>query len=361
MPNPTQAPMAFRNGVTAANRVWLAPMTNKASHDDGHLSDDELHFLTTRAAGGFGVIESCATHIALDGQGWSGELGIFADRLIKDWQRLADGIHQHGALLFPQIFHGGKRALRGTGRPIPWSCIAYTDAEAPVRAGTIDDIQRVIQQFADAAERAQAAGTDGVELHGAHGYILSQFLNPANDRTDGWGGSLRDRARLVREVLRAIRARVRDTFVVGVRLSPEGRSDEGSVDLSELVQVAQWLCEDGADFINLSLPNATLHSQHHPGVRATRVLRDALPADVPIQVAGQIWTQQDAIDVLEHGADAVVLGRSAICNPAWPHRVGRDGNEPKRPPITSEELAERGVGSVFTNYLKRWPDFVSDG
>lgn len=247
MEDPLFQPFRFANGVISPNRLWLAPMTNTQSHADGTLSDDELNWLRVRAAGGFGVIESCATHVSLDGQAWEGQWGIFQDAHVDDWRRAGKAIRAEGALLFAQLFHGGERAMHRDGANARWSSNRHSD---DVRAGTRDDIERVIESFAVAAERAATAGIDGIELHGAHGYLLCQFLQAGrNTRTDGWGTDLEGRARLLRTVVREVRKRVPAGFVVGVRLSPEGKW----LDLDESVQTAQWLCEDGADFVHLSL------------------------------------------------------------------------------------------------------------
>jgi len=353
-------PMTFRNGREAPNRIWLAPMTNKSSHADGSISEDELGFLSARAAGGFGVVETCATHVHLDGQGWPGEFGVFDDRLIPDWSRLSERVHAEGALLLGQAFHGGQRAVRGEGRPKPWSCSAVKADPELVEADE-ELIERVIGDFAAAARRLEAAGADGVELHGAHGYLLCQFLrSDFNRRTDAWGGALEGRARLIRRVMQAVRAEVSDDFIVGARLSPESYGRLTGLDLDESIEVASWLCDDGADFIHISLWDASKDSTKRPGVHTARAFRDALPDGVPIITAGNIWTLEDARAQLDHGADAVALGRSAIANPDWPVAVARRGGAPKRPPLTREELRARALGPVFVEYMSGWPGFVAD-
>ncbi|MFK7962139.1 MAG: NADH:flavin oxidoreductase [Phycisphaerales bacterium] len=365
MTNRLLTPMSFRNGRTAANRLWVAPMTNKASHDDGTLSDDEYGFMVARAAGGFGTVESCASHVTPEGQGWDGELAMFGDQHAPGWQRLAGGVQDHGALLIGQAFHGGMRALRGDDRPMPWSCSASPEGtgegKPEVRAATEDDIERTIAAFAASARRLEAAGADGVELHGAHGYLLCQFLSSVwNQRADDWGGSIEHRARFIRRTMQACRATVGDDFIVGVRLSPESSPSMPGIDLDESLQVAAWLCEDGADFMHISLWDADKNTSKRPEVHAARLFRDALPAEVPIITAGAIWTVDDAEAQLDHGADAVALGRAAIVNPDWPQRVVDRGESPKRPPVTGAELSERALGPAFVDYMRRWDGFVSD-
>jgi 2,4-dienoyl-CoA reductase-like NADH-dependent reductase (Old Yellow Enzyme family) len=353
--------MTFRNGRTARNRLWVAPMTNTASHEDGTLSDDELAFLAARAEGGFGIVETCASHVAPDGQGWEGELGMFDDAHRPGWTRLAETVQSHGALLIGQAFHGGARARRTPAHPVPWSCSASAPGEAEVREATPELIDATIRDFADATRRLESAGADGVELHGAHGYLLCQFLSSVlNRRTDAWGGALEQRAQLLRRTLQAARGAVSDDFVIGVRLSPESSSTLPGLDLDETLQVASWLCADGADFIHVSLWDATKNSAKRPDEHPTRIFRDALPDDVPLVTAGNIWTTDDALAQLDHGADAVALGRAAIANPDWPRRVVEHGRDPSRPPMTADGLRERALGPSFIEYMRRWEGFVAD-
>ena len=351
----------FPNGCTSPNRLWLAPMTNMQSHPDGSLSDAELAWLEMRAAGGFGVIESCATHVSLDGQGWQGEWGVFDDAHVPDWQRAAATMHGHGSLLLAQLYHGGARALRTDGRQ-PWSASTQGDTDSTfIAEGTEEQLVNTIAAFADGAARVAAAGGDGIELHAAHGYLLSQFLSTDfNRRQDSWGGSLENRSRLVLECLRAVRQRVPASFIVGVRLSPENWSQLKGLDLDENVQVAQWLCESGADFIHLSLWDASKNTSKRPEQHAARVFRDALPSRVPIITAGNLWTRDDAEAQLDHGATAVAIGRAAITTPDWPHRVARDGGLALRPPVTSQQLLDRALSPSFVKYMDRWPGFVLD-
>ena len=361
MTNPLLAPLSFRNGCTAANRLWLAPMTNKASGDDGTLSDDELAFLVARARGGFGAIETCASHVSPDGQGWTGELAMFDDRHTPGWRRLAKQVNAHGALLIGQAFHGGARALRTSAHPTPWSCSPSAPDEPEALEGSDDQIERTITAFASAARRLESAGVHGIELHGAHGYLLCQFLSSVlNQRSDQWGGSLEGRARLLRRTMQATRSAVSDDFLIGVRLSPESAASIPGLDLDETLQTALWLCDDGADFIHISLWESARNSVKRPDEHPARVFRDALPGAVPVITAGNIWTTDDALAQLDHGADAVALGRAAIANPNWPIRVAEQGLAPIRPPLTSDELRERALGSVFIEYMRRWNGFVAD-
>jgi 2,4-dienoyl-CoA reductase-like NADH-dependent reductase (Old Yellow Enzyme family) len=349
-------PLVFRTGLRARNRIVLAPLTNMQSEVDGSLGDAEMRWLTSRAAGGFGVVTTCAAHVSRDGQGWPGELGVYDDALLPGLSRLASALRERGAASIVQIFHGGLRADPALIGTTPWSASDVDGA----RAATHEDITRVIDQFADAAVRSRDAGFDGVEIHGAHGYLFTQFLSATqNLRTDAWGGPLEHRARLLRETMRAIRSRLGPRFTVGVRLSPEDFGNARGLDLDESVQTARWLADDGADFIHLSLWHALDNTAKRPEAHAIPLFRAALPADVRILAAGAIWTRAEAEQVLAKGADAAVLGRSAIINADWPLRAVDPAWEPRRPPVTIDELRANGLSPVFAEYLRRFKNFVA--
>jgi len=346
-------PLTFRNGLTAPNRIVLAPMTNQQSHADGTLSDEEFSWLLSRAKGGFGTVMTCAAHVTKDGQGWHGELGIFDDAQLPGLTRLASALRAEGTASFVQIFHGGVRADMTASGVQPWSAV---DGEG-ARAATEEDLQSVIRAFGDAAARAEKAGFDGVEIHGAHGYLLTQFLSRDNVRTDAWGGSLENRARLMREVTREVRKRTRGTVIV--RISPEDFATARNLDLDENVQVAKWLGEDGIDGLHLSLWRSGLNTKTRPDTHAIPLFKAVLPADVKIIVAGSIWTRDEANALLALGADGLALGRSAILNPEWPRLVREDGYTPDRPPVSVEFLQSRGLSPRFAEYMRAWKNFVT--
>ncbi len=346
------------------NRIALAPMTNQQSLADGRLGDDELAFLARRADGGFGLICTCAAYVARDGKAWDGQLGVDHDDQLPGLMRLAARIRRTGALAVVQLFHGGVRAASRLSGEQVWSASTWhEDAPTfePPRIATLHDIERVIERFVEAAVRVQRAGFDGIELHAAHGYLLSQFLSATmNPRSDGWGGELAGRARLVREILQRTRAATGPGFTVGVRMSFEDYGHARGMDLDDNLQVARWLADDGADFLHVSLWDAAANTQKRPAEHAIPLVRAALPKQVAVFAAGSIWNRREAEQVLERGADAIALGRSAIMNPDWPRGVRESDWEPARPPLTRAQLLDRAVSPVFAQYLSRWKNFVAD-
>lgn len=367
-------PLAFsRAGITAPNRIALAAMTNQQSLPDGSLSEDEYRWLTRRAEGGFGIVTTCAAHVHPRGRGWPGALGIDDDSLLPGLERLATGIRAHGALALVQIFHGGARAPADlTGMP-PLSASAghlpgETKGQAAV-AATEEEIAEVIAAFANAARRAEEAGWHGVELHGAHGYLLAQFLSPlSNRRRDQWGGALENRIRLLRDTLAAVKAAVSPRFVVGVRLSPRVFPGQSAAVTRETFPVARTLIEDGVDFIHFSLwdHRTQLTEEDDEAAENTNAPRlldlavQSVGGRCPLFVAGKIHSPADAGEVIAAGADVAALGRIAIPHPDWPRRAAETDFRPLPPPYGAEDLSAAAVGPGFLDYLRRWPGFVRD-
>ncbi len=358
------SPVYFRCGAVARNRVFLAPLTNLQSADDGVLSDDERRWLVRRATGGFAVVETCAAHVLADGKGFDGQLGIWSDHHLPGLTALAGEIAAAGALGLVQLYHGGVRAPSRLTGVQPWSASEFHEDKPnfePPRAATEADIAGAIAGFVAAARRAHAAGFHGVELHAAHGYLLGQFLSRTmNLRGDAWGGDLAGRARLVRTIAREVRAAVPAPFVLGVRISPEDFGHARGLDLDESLTLAGWLAEDGIDFLHLSLWEAGRNTLKRPEAHAVPLFRAAVPADVRLVVAGNLWTAADATAQLERGADMVALGRAAILNPDWPRQATAPEFVPERGPLTPAALRERAIGDKFVEYLRRFKGMVRD-
>ena len=200
------------------NRFMLAPLTNSQSHEDGTLSEEEYHWLTMRAKGGFGLTMTCAAHVQEVGKGFPGQLGAFSDDHLSGLKRLAEGIKRYGSLSNVQLHHAGMRSPSEIIGEAPVS--ASADEETRARALSTDEVRQLRDDFIAAAIRCDQAGFDGVELHGAHGYILCQFFaEETNRREDEYGGSFENRYRILNEIIEGIRHNCRADFQLGVRLS----------------------------------------------------------------------------------------------------------------------------------------------
>jgi 2,4-dienoyl-CoA reductase-like NADH-dependent reductase (Old Yellow Enzyme family) len=352
-------PLHFTRGPAMKNRFMLAPLTNSQSHDDGTLSDDEFHWLTLRAKGGFGLTMTCAAHVQAVGRGFPGQLGIFGDQHLAGLSRLADAIRSAGSLSSVQLHHAGMRspaALIGTTPLCP-----SVNEEFGARALSTIEVEQLIEDYISAAERAERAGFDGVELHGAHGYILCQFLSSeVNHREDRFGGALENRARPLFEIITGIRARCRPDFQLGVRLSPE----RFGMELSEVLSIAQRLMgESQIDYLDMSLwdvfkePAAAEFKGRSLLSYFTALDRGA----VRLGVAGKISNPEQARACLAAGVDFVMLGRAAILQHDFPNRAAAAPDfVPVQLPVTRAYLKEQGLGTAFVAYMSNWPGFVED-
>ncbi|MWV27566.1 NADH:flavin oxidoreductase [Aurantiacibacter rhizosphaerae] len=352
-------PLHLPRGPVWSHRIALAPMTNMQSHANGALSDDEINWLTMRADGGFSMVMTAAAHVEPQGQGFAGQLGIFDDALhLEGLTRLADAIRSRGAVSSVQLHHGGLRSPADlVGVPVGPS--AAEDVAS--RALTLHEVEAVRDNFIAAAVRAERAGFDGVEIHGAHGYLLSAFLSrELNRRTDRYGGSPENRARLLLEVIDGIRSACRPDFQLGVRLSPERFGQ----DLGEIRDLAaQILLQETVDYLDMSLWNVFKKPEDDRfGDKDLLDIFGSLPRDkVALGVAGKISNRGDAEAAMAKGADFVLVGRAAILNHDFARRVMEEpGFTSPDLPVTSEYLQSQGVGPAFLEYLGTRDDFLQE-
>jgi 2,4-dienoyl-CoA reductase-like NADH-dependent reductase (Old Yellow Enzyme family) len=349
--------MSFIRGPAMKNRLMLAPLTNLQSHPDGTLSYDEHRWLTLRAQGGFGLTMTAAAHVQAIGQGFPGQVGIFSDIHIPGLARLAEDIRKAGSLAVVQLHHAGMRspaALIGEAPVCP-----SEDAETGSRALTLDEVHRLRDDFIAAAVRADKAGFDGVEIHGAHGYVLCQFLSAqTNLRTDAFGGSPENRARLILEILDGVRAECRPDFNLGLRLSPE----RFGLSLMEVRDLAgRILSEAKIDYLDMSLWDCFKEpvEEAHRGRTLMSYFTDLPRGDVRLGVAGKLMSAADARAMLDAGADFVLLGRAAILHHDWPQKAKANPDfRPVSLPVTRAHLEAEGLGPPFVTYMATWAGFV---
>lgn len=349
--------VTFNHGPAMKNRFMLSPLTNQQSHPDGTLSDDEERWLTMRAAGGFGMTVTCASHVDSRGQGFPGQLGCFSDEHLPGLTRLAAGIRAQGSVAIVQLHHAGRRApaeLIGTSPVAP-----ADDAKTGAQRLTTAEVLAVIESFTAAAVRCDEAGFDGVELHGAHDYLLCEFLNAEfNDRSDEFGGSREARFRIVAEIISGIRGRCRPDFHLGVRLSPE-RFGLATADVLDAFE--RLVATEMVDLIDLSLWDVFKEATDEEfAFRPLLELFTALDrATVRLAVAGHLYSGSDAQRALDRGADIVAIGRAAITNHDFPRLLQADPTAAMRElPVDREILAAEGLGPAFLDYMSNWKGFV---
>lgn len=347
----------FPCGATMKNRFGLAPMTNCQSHENGQLSDDEFTWLTKRAEGGFGLTMTCASHVQEIGKGFPGQLGIFSDALMDGHKRLASEIKNHGSLAVIQLHHAGLRSPEKLIGEAPVSPSA--NEKHGSRALSLEEVHQLRDDFIAAAVRSQKCGYDGIEVHGAHGYIICQFLSSQyNQRTDEYGGSLTNRARLLFEIVDGIREACGKDFLLGVRLSPE----RFGMDILEIKEVcARLIAEENTDFLDISLWDCFKYPEDE-AYKDHTLLEHFTSLDykhVKWTVAGKIRNGKEVHQILDAGVDFVSIGRSAILHHDFPKLVMENPDfEPVPNPVSKEHLRKEGLGEKFVDYMSRWPDFV---
>ncbi|WP_374578944.1 NADH:flavin oxidoreductase [Phenylobacterium sp.] len=352
------SPLTFTHGPAMKNRFMLAPLTNLQSRPDGVLSDDEFAWLTYRAEGGFGLTMTCAAHVQAIGQGFPGQLGVFGDQHLPGLSQLAAAIKAKGSIAAIQLHHAGMRSPRELIGQAP--VCPSEDAETGARALTLSEVETLRDDFVAAAVRAQTAGFDGVEIHGAHGYVLCQFLSPTiNRREDRYGGSPENRARLVHEIIDGIRSECRADFQLGIRLSPE----RFGVELAEIRDLAQILMKAGKiDYLDMSLWDVAKEpvEEAFQGRSLMSYFTELDRGAVRLGVAGKIMAAATARECLENGADYVLIGRAAILHHDYPQKVQADPDfVPAALPVTREHLRNERLGPAFIDYMNTWKGFVA--
>jgi len=333
MSHPLFAPFQLRS-VSFANRIGVSPMCQYSS-EDGFATDWHLVHLGARAQGGAGLVILEASAVTPEGRISSGDLGIWKNEHVPALQRIVAFLHSQGSRAGIQLAHAGRKAsmsvpfhgerllspAEGGWQPVAPSAVAFSPTYAVPHALDPSGIASVVEAFRQAAHRAERAGFDFVEIHAAHGYLLHQFLSPlANQRTDNYGGSFENRARLALEVVDAVRAEWPAHLPVFVRISATDWA-EGGWEIEESVQLARLFREHGVDLIDVStgglVPSAKIPVG--PGFQvpfAARIRRDA---GIPTSAVGLITDPAQANAIVAGGeADLVLLAREFLRDPYWP-------------------------------------------
>jgi 2,4-dienoyl-CoA reductase-like NADH-dependent reductase (Old Yellow Enzyme family) len=249
------------------------------------------------------------------------------------------------------MHHSGIRSSKDqVGAPVCPS----DDPETGARGLSLGEVEQLVEDFVAAAVRSEQAGFDGVEIHGAHGYILAQFLSPeVNRRTDRYGGSVENRARIVREIIDGVRARCRPDFQLGLRLSPE----RFGLKLAEILETAQAILTDAKiDYLDMSLWDV-FKAPEEPEFQGRSLMSYFTGLDrgpVRLGVAGKVTSPAIAAQMLDQGADYVLIGRAAILHHDFPIRARDAAFTPVPLPVTAAYLENEGLGPAFVKYMSSW-------
>ena len=323
------SPLTLR-GLTLKNRVVMSPMNTYSATHDGHPTDFHLVHYGIRALGGVGLVMQEVTAIAPEGRIREADLGLWDDGQVEPLRRIVDFVHSQGAKMGVQIGHAGRKSWtpekgHGPTAVVGPSAVAFDAGWAVPRELTESDLDGVVTAFAAAAGRALAAGYDVVEIHAAHGYLLHQFLSPvSNRRADAYGGSLENRARLVRRVVQAVRVVWPLDKPLFVRVSATDWTP-GGLDIEQTVELARWLKEDGTDLVDCSTGgNVPTAPPSGPGYQVPFAHRVRREAGVPTGAVGLITTPELAEEIVRNErADLVFLARELLRNPMWTLHAAR--------------------------------------
>ncbi|WP_099364289.1 NADH-dependent flavin oxidoreductase [Fredinandcohnia onubensis] len=328
------------NGVELKNRLVMAPMTNFSSNPDGTVSDAEVSYYARRSSGVSMVITAC-TYVTPNGKGFHGEFAGDKDEMIPSLSQLAKAIKEQGAKAILQIFHGGRMCppelvpngdiVSASDVPAVRGGASTEEPDVKPRPLTENEVEEIIKAFGETTRRAIEAGYDGVEIHGANGYLIQQFFSPhSNRREDQYGGNLEKRMTfplaIVDEVQKVVKEHATPEFIVGYRFSPEEPETPG-ITMGDTLKLVDKLANKGLTYLHVSL--GEFFSTARRGVEDTyktriEYLLERINNRIPLIGVGSIYTADDARKAFKTGVPLLALGRELIIDPDWVQKVAED-------------------------------------
>ncbi|EFA4075840.1 TPA: NADH-dependent flavin oxidoreductase [Escherichia coli] len=324
------SPFMLTEKIKLRNRIVMAPMTTWSANPDGTISEQELEFYKRRSQNVGLVITGC-TYVTPSGIGFTHEFAAYDDRFINSLEKLAAAAKSGGAPAILQIFHAGNKAIPEL---VPNNDVISASASS-VKSGdfmkrvvqsremTENEIQETIRAFGDVTKRAIKAGFDGIELHGAHGFLLQNFFSPLfNQRNDRWGGDLEGRMRFPLAVLQEVKNVVYEyatkPFAIGYRISPE-ESATGGLRIEDTYKLLDRLISSGISYIHSSLVsiNDSYPVESPNGPRTIELILNHIAGRVPVIAAGKIRTPSQAQEAISTGLPLVAIGKGLVINPEW--------------------------------------------
>ena len=322
--NPKYAPLfqtyTLNNGVTIKNRLVVAPMTHFGSQADGLISDQERTFLNNRA-GDMGLFITAATLVQKDGKAFHGQPEATGEHCLDSLKETAQILQQQGAKAILQIHHGGSKAIDELLDGLDKISASASEAEH-AREATAEEVEALIASYAQAADLALRAGFDGVEIHGANGYLIQQFYSAqSNRRNDQWGGSLENRMRFPLAVIDAVVAvrekHQRNDFIIGYRFSPEEPGDDG-LTMTETGALIDALVQKPLQYLHVSLWEFDKKIRRGGDTAQTRMqfIHERINGKLPLIGVGNLFTADQILAAYETGwAEFIALGKTVMINP----------------------------------------------
>ncbi|GAB4074694.1 NADH:flavin oxidoreductase [Barrientosiimonas marina] len=323
-------------GIQLQNRMSVSPMTRISGTEDGQVTDRMVRYYERYAKGGFSLVFTEGLYPdEPHSQGYFNQPGIASEEQAAGWEPVIQAVHQHGSAIFAQLMHAGALSQDNprTETRIAPSPVEPKGEQLAMYGGsgkfpvpqeiTKQQINQVITSFANSATRARNAGFDGVEIHGANGYIVDQFLTDyTNQRTDEYGGSLTNRLRFAQEVIRAVRNAIGSDFPLSIRISQSKINDfshqwAGGEDDAAII--FESIAEAGVDIIHITEYDAT---QPAFGMGLSLAGLAKKYGKLPVIANGHLEDPEKAAKLVDAGdADLITLGKGALANPDWPNRV----------------------------------------
>ncbi|MEC2056821.1 NADPH dehydrogenase NamA [Peribacillus psychrosaccharolyticus] len=324
--------------VTLKNRIVMSPMCMYSSHEkDGKVQNFHKTHYTSRAIGGAGLLIVEATAVTPQGRISDRDLGIWDDEHIAGLRELVSLMKEEDTKTGIQLAHAGRKAVVD-GDILAPSPIAFDETYKQPKEMSVEDIKETVEAFRQGAIRAKQAGFDIIELHGAHGYLLNEFLSPiTNKRTDEYGGSAENRYRFLKETITAVKEVWEGPLFV--RISANDYL-EGGMDPEQYIELTRWMKQDGVDLIDVSSGAvAPARIKAFPGYQVPFSDTIKHGADIPTGAVGLILSPAQADEIIQNDrADLILLGRELLRDPYWPRTAAKELNYE----ITAPKQYERG-------------------
>ncbi len=305
-------------GLELKNRIVMPPMCMYSSDDSGRVNDWHVVHYVTRAIGGVGLIIVEATAVTPNGRISSRDLGIWSDEQVPGLKSIVDGCKKHGSKIAIQLAHAGRKCTAEGEITVAPTSYKFSESYKVPKELTKEEIKEIVKNFKDAAKRANDAGFDAIEIHGAHGYLIHEFLSPrSNMRQDEYGGNIENRTRFLKEIISAVKEAWPKEKPLALRISADDYL-EGGLNIHEMVKIIN-LVKNDIDIVHVSsggLENVSI--QTYPGyqVKYSEIIKKE--CNIPTIAVGLINEYDQVEEILMNDrADLVALGRELLRNPYW--------------------------------------------
>jgi len=351
-------PFVFANGVRLSNRIVMAPMTHSSSNADGTVSEAELRYYARRA-GNAGMVITGSAAVAPNG-GFPGSAAADRDELIPGLSALAAAIQGKGAKAVLQIAHGGRKCPPFIPDIVSASPVPEREGAVVPRELAEEEIRAIVRAFGEATRRAIQAGFDGVEIHGANGFLIQQFFSPhANRRNDKWGGSLENRMAfpldVIREVKRVAALHADKPFVIGYRLTPEETLTPG-ITLADTLELVEAIAAERLDYLHVSQNDFWSVPNGESGGRTyVEIIQERAGGQIPVIGAGSIRAAEEAVRALQSGIPLIALGRELVMEPDWLEKIAQGRENEIRTTLSRHDQHRLAIPDPLWGIIMRVP------